>query len=130
MAHLLKAIQREHRKTGFGDSLMVHRRHSVLRSSKPKARRKYLVCAKGLRTRLDSMLDKIFSGRNSAEKQTTPSPASGMEHYMQGEHMATLKGKKKAEYRVTPQQVVAQQAKEEEEVCTYIRFSLDISALF
>ena len=60
MAHLLKAIQREHRRTGFGDSLMVHRRHSVLRSSKPKARRKYLVCAKGLRTRLDSMLDKIF----------------------------------------------------------------------
>ena len=49
---------------------------------------------------------------------------------MQCEHKATLKGKKKAEYRVTPQQVVAQQAKDEEKVCTYIRFSLDISALF
>lgn len=58
MAHLLKAIQREPRKTGFGDSLMVQRRHSVLRSSKPKARRKYLVCAKGLRNRLASMIEK------------------------------------------------------------------------
>ena len=101
MAHLLKAIQREHRKTGFGDSLRVHRRHSVLRSSKPNARRKYLVCAKGLRTRLDSMLDNNFSGRNPAERQTTPSPASGMEHYMHGKHKATPKGKRKAEYRHT-----------------------------
>lgn len=101
MAHLLKAIQREHRKTGFGDSLRVHRRHSVLRSSKPKARRKYLVCAKGLRTRLDSMLDKKFSRRTPAKNQITPFPTGGMEHFMPDEHKATPKGKKKAEYRDT-----------------------------
>ena len=58
MAHLLKAIQRDRRRTGLGDSLAVHRRNNVLRSSKPKPRRRYFDCAKGVRNLLNSMVRK------------------------------------------------------------------------
>lgn len=83
MAHRLKAIQRERRRTGLGDSLAVHRRQSVLRTSKPIARKKYLVCAKGIRIRLDSMIDEVFlrTGTEPTNKKT-PSSSAGVEHYM------------------------------------------------
>ena len=107
MAHLLKAIQRERRRTGLGDSLTAHRRHSVLRSSKPKARRKYLVCAKGLRNPLDNMIE-FFAERNRAERQRMPSPSGRMVHYMQGVGKATSKERRKLNNREPAQQVVAQ----------------------
>ena len=94
MVHLLKAIQRLRRRTGLGDSLAVHRRNNVLRSSKPKARRRYFVCAKGMRNGLNSMVRKgVFL------IQPTPSPSGGMEQYMQGERKARSKGEKNAAER-------------------------------
>ena len=59
MEHRLKAIQRERRRAGLGDSLAVQRRNSVLRISKPKARRKYFDCPKAATNLGDSMIDEF-----------------------------------------------------------------------